>query len=261
MSAITMKALLEAGVHFGHQTRRWNPKMSRYIFGERNNIHILDLQKTVKELKKAYKYVRDVAASGQSILFIGTKKQAAESLQAEAERCGAFYVSKRWLGGTLTNFQTIRKSVARLKELENMKTGGIFDLLSKKELSKRTKEMNKLEVALHGIKEMDHLPGLIFIIDPVEENVAVLEARRAGVPVVAICDSNADPDLVDYCIPGNDDAVRAVKLFTSIMADAVSEGREQAKSVKEGIKESAVAGVPEDELSNEVDITSAESGT
>ncbi|MEW6040669.1 MAG: 30S ribosomal protein S2 [Elusimicrobiota bacterium] len=257
MAAITMKALLEAGVHFGHQTRRWNPKMNKYIFGERNKIHIMDLQKTVKELKKAYKFIRDVSASGKPIVFVGTKKQAVEALQSEAVRCKTFFVTKRWLGGTLTNFNTIRKSVGRLRELENMKTEGIFDLLSKKERSRRLKEMNKLEGDLHGIKEMEMVPGALFVIDPVEERVAVLEARKSCVPVVAVCDSNADPDLVDFCIPGNDDAVRSVRLLASIMADAVIEGRAEAQTVDEsqkGIKESAVAGVPEDELARQVDI-------
>jgi small subunit ribosomal protein S2 len=220
-----MKALLEAGVHFGHQTRRWNPKMAKYIFGTRNKIHIVDLQKTVKELKKAYKYVRDSVAEGKTILFIGTKKQAQAPLREEATRCGAFFVNERWLGGTLTNFDTIKKSIARLRQLEKMKSDGLFDILSKKESSKREKERLRLVKFLDGIKDMKELPGLVFIVDPSEERTAVQEARKLGIPVVAICDTNCNPDEIDYPIPGNDDAIRAVKLFCSLVADAVLEGK------------------------------------
>ncbi|MFH2071180.1 MAG: 30S ribosomal protein S2 [Elusimicrobiota bacterium] len=225
MSTITMKALLEAGAHFGHQTRRWNPKMSKYIFGKRNNIHIVDLQKTVKELKKAYRFIRDAVQSGANVLFVGTKKQAAEVIEAEATRCGAFFVSERWLGGTLTNFQTIRKSVGRLSELEKMKQEGIFKIISKKERSKRQKEMDKLHQSLRGIRNMDTIPDVVFIVDPVEEEVALREAKKMSVPVIAVCDTNANPDLIDYVIPGNDDAVRSIKVFCSIIAEAVVEGK------------------------------------
>lgn len=225
MVSIMMKDLLEAGVHFGHQTRRWNPKMSKYIFCERNNIHILNLQKTVQELKKAYKYIVDTAATGKPILFVGTKKQACDVIEAEAKRCGAFFVSNRWLGGILTNFMTIRQSVNRLKELEKMKEEGIFKLLSKKEASRREKEMAKLEQSLKGLKNMDTLPAMIFIVDTVKEAVAVAEANKMKVPVVGLCDTDADIDVIDYIIPGNDDAVRSVKLVCAIVADAVVEGR------------------------------------
>jgi small subunit ribosomal protein S2 len=225
MSNISMKALLEAGVHFGHQTRRWNPKMGKFIFGTRNKIHIVDLQKTVKELKKAYKYVRDSIIEGKTILFVGTKKQAQTPLKEEALRCGAFFVCDRWLGGTMTNFETMKKSIARLNELNRMKTEGLFKILSKKEASQKEKERLRLEKSLEGIKDMKQLPGLMFIVDPSEEATAVAESRKLKIPVVAICDTNCDPDLVDYPIPGNDDAIRAVKLFCSIMADAVLEGR------------------------------------
>jgi small subunit ribosomal protein S2 len=225
MANISMKALLEAGVHFGHQTRRWNPKMAKYIFGSRNKIHIVDLQKTVKELKKAYKFVRDSVAEGKLILFVGTKKQAQLPLKEEAQRCGAFFISERWLGGTLTNFETIKKSIARLNELDKMKTDGLMDLLSKKESSRLSKERLKHEKSLEGIRKMREHPGLMFIVDPSEEATAVAEARKLHIPIVAICDTNCDPDLVDYPIPGNDDAIRAVKLFCSIIADAVLEGK------------------------------------
>lgn len=230
-----MKALLEAGVHFGHQTRRWNPKMSKYIFGARSNIHIIDLQKTVKELKKACRFVRDMAASGQPILFAGTKKQAQEAISTEAQRCGAFWVNERWLGGTLTNFETIKKSIARLKELERMKTNGLFQVLSKKEVARLEKERTRLAKAFTGIKDLDQLPGCLFIIDPVQELTAVREARKVGMPIVAVCDTNCDPDLIDYPIPGNDDAIRSVKLFCSMVADAVLEGRAEGQKQLEGM--------------------------
>ncbi|MCL1972629.1 MAG: 30S ribosomal protein S2 [Endomicrobia bacterium] len=225
MANITMKALLEAGVHFGHQTRRWNPKMAKYIFGTRNKIHIIDLQKTLKELKKNYKVVRDYVAEGREIIFVGTKKQAQVPVKEEAVRCGAFFVSERWLGGTLTNFETLKKSIARYKEIDKMKEDGVFKILSKKEQSQIEKERVKLEKSLEGLKNMSKLPGLMFVIDPHEEATAVSEARKLGIPIVAVCDTNCDPDLVDYPIPGNDDAIRAVKLFCSIVADAVLEGK------------------------------------
>lgn len=226
MVNISMKAMLEAGVHFGHQTRRWNPKMARYIFGERNNIHIIDLQKTVKELKKAYAYVRDQAAEGRVILFVGTKKQAQELLQAEAARCGSPYVSEKWLGGTLTNFATLRKSIQRLDELERWEQDGVFRLLSKKEVSRLSKEMLRLRKLLTGIRTLSKLPDLVFLVDPVEESLAVSESRRLNIPIVAVCDTNCDPDLIDYPIPGNDDAARSIKLFCALVADAVLEGRQ-----------------------------------
>jgi small subunit ribosomal protein S2 len=221
-----MKALLEAGVHFGHQTKRWNPKMARFIFGERNNIHIIDLQKTVKELKKAYKFVRDTIASGKSVLFVGTKRQAQDAVREEAERCGMFYINYRWLGGTLTNFSTIRKSINRYKYLENLKTTSIWGKLSKKEISRLEKEFFKLNRALKGIKDLDALPGVVFVIDPNQEKTAVLEAKKLGIPVVGIVDTNCDPDMVDIAVPGNDDAIRAIKLFLHIFSDAVLEGKQ-----------------------------------
>jgi small subunit ribosomal protein S2 len=224
-----MKALLEAGVHFGHQTRRWNPKMAKYIFGSRSNIHIIDLQKTAKELKKAYKFMRELAASGRSVLFVGTKKQAQEAIVSEAQRCSAFYVSERWLGGTLTNFDTIKKSIARLNELTKMKTDGLFRVMSKKEVSRLEKERFRLTKTLDGFKKMDDLPGCLFVIDPVQETTAILEARRMEIPVVAVCDTNCDPDLIDYPVPGNDDAIRSVKLFCALMADAILEGKAEAE--------------------------------
>ncbi|OGR93336.1 MAG: 30S ribosomal protein S2 [Elusimicrobia bacterium RIFCSPLOWO2_01_FULL_59_12] len=229
MATISMKALLEAGVHFGHQTRRWNPKMAKYIFGSRSNIHIIDLQKTAKELKKAYKFIREMAASGRFILFVGTKKQAQEAILTEAQRCGAFYVSERWLGGTLTNFDTIKKSIGRLNELNKMKTDGLFRVMSKKEVSRLEKERLRLTKTLEGFKKMDDLPGCMFVIDPVQEATAILEARRMEIPVVAVCDTNCDPDLIDYPIPGNDDAIRSVKLFCALMADAILEGKAEAE--------------------------------
>lgn len=225
---INMKELLEAGVHFGHQTRRWNPKMKPYLFGARNGIHIIDLQKTVSLFGGVYDFIMRTVADGYSVLFVGTKKQAHESVVEESERCGMFFVINRWLGGTLTNFQTIRKSIARLKELENMKNDGSFDRYTKKEALKMEKELLKLEKNLGGIKNMDELPGAIFVVDPKKENIAVKEARKLGIPVVAIADSNCDPDDIDYIIPGNDDAIRAVRLFCSKMADACVEGHDLA---------------------------------
>ena len=226
MSVVSMKQLLEAGVHFGHQTRRWNPKMSEYIFTERNGIYIIDLQKTVKKLEDAYSFVRDLSAEGKSVLFVGTKKQAMDSIKEEAERAGAYYVNARWLGGMLTNFTTIRRRVGRLKQLRAMEVDGTFDLLPKKEVIKLNLEIEKLEKFLGGIKNMKKLPGALFIVDPRKEKIAVAEAKKLGIPVVAIVDTNCDPDEVDYVIPGNDDAIRAVKLIAGAMASAVIEGRE-----------------------------------
>lgn len=225
MSVVTMKQLLEAGVHFGHQTRRWNPKMAPYIFTERNGIYIIDLQKTVKKLDEAYAFVRDLSAQGESVLFVGTKKQAAESVKDEATRAGAYYVNARWLGGMLTNFSTIQMRIKRLEQLHVMETDGTFDLLPKKEVSKLQLEMDKLEKNLGGIKDMKKLPGALFIIDPRKERIAVAEAKKLDIPIIAIVDTNCDPDEIDYVIPGNDDAIRAVKLISSIMADAIIEGR------------------------------------
>ena len=226
MAVISMKQLLEAGVHFGHQTRRWNPKMEKYIFTERNGIYIIDLQKTVKKVEEAYNFVREVAANGGKILFVGTKKQAQDSVREEAERCGHFYVNQRWLGGTLTNFQTIQKRIDRLRELEKMEEDGTFDVLPKKEVILLNKEKARLEKFLGGIKNMKRLPDALFVIDPRKERIAVAEARKLGIPIIGIVDTNCDPDEIDYVIPGNDDAIRAVKLLTSKMADAVLEGRQ-----------------------------------
>ncbi len=226
MAVISMKQLLEAGVHFGHQTRRWNPKMAKYIFTERNGIYIIDLQKTVRKVDEAYNFLRSVAEEGKSVLFVGTKKQAQEAVKEEAVRAGQFFVNERWLGGMMTNFQTIQKRVARLKELETMEQDGTFDVLTKKEVLQLRHEMEKLEKYLGGIKEMNKLPGALFIVDPRKERIAVAEARKLNIPIVAIVDTNCDPDEIDYVIPGNDDAIRAVKLLTGRMADAVLEGRQ-----------------------------------
>jgi len=238
MAIISMKQLLEAGVHFGHQTRRWNPKMAPYIFTQRNGIYIIDLQKTVRKIEDAYNFVREVAASGQSILFVGTKKQAFDSIQEEANRCGMFFVNQRWLGGTLTNFRTIRSRVARLKKIEQMKEDGTYDVLPKKEVLELEKERERLERFLGGIRDMDTLPGAMFVVDPRKERIAIAEARKLGIPIVAIVDTNCDPDEVDYVIPGNDDAIRAVRLLTSKMADAVIEAREGQQG--EDLEEDAV---------------------
>ena len=237
MAVISMKQLLEAGVHFGHQTRRWNPKMAKYIFTERNGIYIIDLQKTVKKVDEAYNFVKSIAEEGKSILFVGTKKQAAESVKEEALRAGMFYVNERWLGGMLTNFKTIEKRVNWLKELEQMEEDGTFDRLTKKEVLKLRHEMAKLEKYLGGIKEMKKLPGALFIVDPRKERIAVAEARKLGIPIVAIVDTNCDPDEIDYVIPGNDDAIRAVKLLTGSVADAVIEGRGGDDSATEETEE------------------------
>ncbi len=233
MSVISMKQLLEAGVHFGHQTRRWNPKMAEYIFTERNGIYIIDLQKTVKKIEEAYYFVRDVAESGKSVLFVGTKKQAQESIETEAKRCEMFFVNQRWLGGMLTNYKTIQQRVARLRKIEQMEKNGDFALFTKKEGIKLNLEREKLEKNLGGIKDMRGLPGCLFVVDPRKEHIAMMEARSLGVPIVAIVDTNCDPDEVDYVIPGNDDAIRAVKLIASKIADAVIEGRQGESMAKE----------------------------
>ena len=229
MSVISMKQLLEAGVHFGHQTRRWNPKMSRFIFTERNGIYIIDLQKTVKKVEEAYKFVKEVAETGKPILFVGTKKQAQEAIKEEAERCGMYFVNERWLGGMLTNHQTIQTRIKKLRELEKMEEEGVFNVLPKKEVIKLNAEKEKLEKYLGGIKDMPELPGAIFVVDPRKENIAIQEAHRLGIPVVGIVDTNCDPDELDFPIPGNDDAIRAVKLITGAMATAVIEGRQGAE--------------------------------
>ena len=226
MAIISMKQLLEAGVHFGHQTRRWNPKMAPYIFTERNGIYIIDLQKTVKKVEECYNFLRDVAARGENILFVGTKKQAQEAMREEALRCNMFYVNERWLGGMLTNFKTIQTRINRLRKLEAMEADGTFDVLPKKEVIGLRLEMEKLTKYLGGIKDMKKLPGALFIVDPRKENIAVLEARKLNIPIVATVDTNCDPDVIDHVIPANDDAIRAVKLLTAKMADAVLEGRQ-----------------------------------
>nr|C5D9B5.1 RecName: Full=Small ribosomal subunit protein uS2; AltName: Full=30S ribosomal protein S2 [Geobacillus sp. WCH70] len=231
MSVISMKQLLEAGVHFGHQTRRWNPKMKKYIFTERNGIYIIDLQKTVKKMEEAYNFVKELAANGGKILFVGTKKQAQESVKEEAERCGMFYVNQRWLGGTLTNFATIQKRIKRLKEIEKMAEDGTFDVLPKKEVIRIKKEQERLEKFLGGIKEMKELPDALFVIDPRKERIAVAEARKLNIPIIGIVDTNCDPDEIDYVIPANDDAIRAVKLLTSKIADAVLEAKQGEEAV------------------------------
>ena len=226
MAVISMKQLLEAGVHFGHQTRRWNPKMAEYIYTERNGIYIIDLQKTVRKIDEAYMFVRQNSMSGGTMLFVGTKKQAQDSIREEAERCGMYFINNRWLGGTLTNFATIRKRINRLAELNAMQDNGTFDVLPKKEVAKLRLEMEKLEKNLGGIKNMPRLPSCVFVVDPRKEHIAVLEARRLGIPIVGIVDTNCDPEEVDYVIPGNDDAIRAVKLIAGKIADAIIEGRQ-----------------------------------
>ena len=241
MAVISMKQLLEAGVHFGHQTRRWNPKMATYIFTERNGIYIIDLQKTVKKLEEAYFFVRDMAASGESILFVGTKKQAQDAIKEEAERCGQFYVNARWLGGMLTNFKTMRTRIARLNQLQKMQEDGTFDLLPKKEVIKLQLEIAKLEKYLGGVKEMKKLPGALFVVDSRKEKNAIAEARKLNIPIVAIVDTNCDPDEIDYVIPGNDDAIRAVKLIAGVMADAIIEGRQGADAAAAEAAETAEA--------------------
>lgn len=237
----TMKELLESGVHFGHQVKRWNPKMKRYIFGERNGIYIIDLQKTMKGLEDAYNFIKQVAANGQSVLFIGTKKQAQDAISEDSQRVGAFFVNHRWLGGMLTNFTTIRKSISKMKKIEEMREGGTFDVLTKKEVSKLEKEKEKLLKYFGGIQDMQDVPGAVFIIDPKKERIAVREARRLSIPVVAVVDTNCDPDEIDYVIPGNDDAIRAIRLITSRMADAYLEGKTIFnKEVEEVAQEEAI---------------------
>ena len=243
MSVISMKQLLEAGVHFGHQTRRWNPKMAEYIYTERNGIYIIDLQKSVGKVDEAYKAVSDIAAEGGTILFVGTKKQAQDAVKTEAERCGMFYVNERWLGGMLTNFKTIQSRIAKLKEIETMAEDGTFDVLPKKEVLELKKEWDKLEKNLGGIKEMKKLPDAIFVVDPKKERMCVQEAHALGIPLIGIADTNCDPEELDYVIPGNDDAIRAVKLIVAKMADAVIEanqGEEAAEAVEEAEAEETV---------------------
>ncbi len=237
MSVISMKQLLEAGVHFGHQTRRWNPKMKQYIFTERNGIYIIDLQMTVKKIEEAYYFIRDLAAQDKTILFVGTKKQAQESIEQEAKRCEMFYVNQRWLGGMLTNWKTIQTRIARLKKIDQMEANGDFDLLPKKEVIGLLNEREKLEKNLGGIKEMKKLPAALFVVDPRKEHIAIAEARSLGIPIVAIIDTNCDPDEVDYPIPGNDDAIRAVKLIAAKMADAVLEGKQGEQMTDAAVEE------------------------
>ena len=234
MAVVSMKSLLEAGVHFGHQTRRWNPKMAPYIYTERNGIYIIDLQKTVKKIEEAYNFIRDLAANGENVLFVGTKKQAQEAVKEEAERVGMYYVNARWLGGMLTNFKTMRTRVERLAQLKKMQEDGTFDMLPKKEVMKLMGDMEKLEKYLGGVKDMKKLPGALFVIDPRKEHNAIAEARKLHIPIVAIVDTNCDPDEVDYVIPGNDDAIRAIRLISQTMANAVLEGRqgEDAETVE-----------------------------
>ena len=243
MAVVSMKQLLEAGVHFGHQTRRWDPKMAEYIFQARNGIHIIDLQKTSKKLDEAYKFVKEQAEEGKSILFVGTKKQAQECIKEAAQKCNMYYVDQRWLGGMLTNFKTIQGRVARLNELEEMSTNGTFDMLPKKEVIGLKAEMEKLEKNLGGIKDMKEMPGVMFVVDPKKERIAVLEAKKLGIPVVGLVDTNCNPEEVDYAIPGNDDAIRAVKLIADVIANAVIEGRqgEDAEVVADEMEEVAEA--------------------
>ena len=248
MAVVAMKQLLEAGVHFGHQTRRWDPKMAEYIFQARNGIHIIDLQKTSKKLDEAYDFVREQAEEGKTVLFVGTKKQAQECMKEAALKCGMFYVDQRWLGGMLTNFDTIQKRIQRLKDLETMQEDGTFDVLPKKEVILLKKEMEKLEKNLGGIKEMNELPGVIFLVDPKKERIAILEAKKLGIPVVGLVDTNCNPEELDYPIPGNDDAIRAVKLIADVMANAVIEGK-QGESFEE---------VSEEQVADEEEATSIE---
>jgi small subunit ribosomal protein S2 len=234
-----MKQLLEAGVHFGHQTRRWNPKMARYIYGERNGIYIVDLQKTVKKLKEATKYVKDLVATGEKIVFVGTKKQAKDAIQEEATRCGMYFVNQRWLGGTLTNFQTIKKTIARMKDVKRQSEDGSLDKLPKKEKFLALKDLEKMEKSIGGIKSMTELPGAIFVVDTKKEHNALMEARKLGIAIVGIVDTNCDPDEVDYIIPGNDDAIRAVRLIVSLIADSVNEGAEVHRAEQEKLNVAA----------------------
>ncbi len=238
MSSISMREMLEAGVHFGHQTHRWNPKMKKFIFTERNGVHIVDLSQTVKLFRAAYECVKEVAGKGGRVLFVGTKRQAADIVEEEARRCGEFFVNQRWLGGTLTNFQTIKRSVERLRDLERMTTDGTMDLLPKKEALKLSREREKLEKSLGGIKDMKNLPKVVFIIDPAREDIAVREANRLGIPIVAITDTNCDPDRIDFPVPGNDDAIRSIKLFSAKIADAAIDGKaSQQSQFQEDVRE------------------------
>ena len=245
MSVISMKQLLEAGVLFGHQTRRWNPKMAEYIYTERNGIYIIDLQKSVGKVDEACKAVADIAANGGNILFVGTKKQAQDAVQAEAERCGMYYVNERWLGGMLTNFKTIQGRIKRLKDIETMEEDGTFDVLPKKEVIALKKEQEKLQKNLGGIKEMKRIPDAIFVVDPKKERICVQEAHTLGIPLIGICDTNCDPEELDYVIPGNDDAIRAVKLIVSKMADAVIEAKQGEEVVEEAFEEAPVDAIAE----------------
>ncbi len=245
MSVISMKQLLEAGVHFGHQTRRWNPKMAEYIYTERNGIYIIDLQKSVGKVDEACKAVADIAANGGNILFVGTKKQAQDAVATEAERCGMFYVNERWLGGMLTNFKTIQGRIKRLKDIETMEEDGTFDVLPKKEVIALKKEQEKLQKNLGGIKEMKRIPDAIFVVDPKKERICVQEAHTLGIPLIGICDTNCDPEELDYVIPGNDDAIRAVKLIVSKMADAVIEAKQGEEVVEEAFEEAPVDAIAE----------------
>ena len=239
MSVVSMKQLLEAGVHFGHQTRRWNPKMAEYIYMERNGIYIIDLQKTVKKLEDAYDFARDLSAKGETILFVGTKKQAQDAVREEASRVGMYYVNARWLGGMLTNFKTMRTRIDRLAQLRKMQEDGTFDMLPKKEVIKLTNEIDKLEKYLGGVKEMKKLPGALFVVDPRKEHNAIAEARKLHIPIIAIVDTNCDPDEIDYVIPANDDAIRAIRLISSTMANAVQEGRQGADAEEAASEEEA----------------------
>ena len=243
MAVVTMKNLLESGVHFGHQVKRWDPRMKKYIFSERNGIHIIDLQKTIVAIREAYEAVRKTTSEGKSVLFVGTKKQAQQTIQKEAERCGMFYINNRWLGGMLTNFSTIKKSLARLKKIEKMEVDGTFDNLTKKEIASLQKEKSKLEKNLGGIKEMKELPGILFIIDTRKEEIAIREARSLGIPIIAVVDTNCNPEGIDYPIPGNDDAIRAISLFTGVIANAVIEAdNEHGLKIIENLQEDEESG-------------------
>lgn len=258
MSVVAMKQLLEAGVHFGHQTRRWDPKMAEYIFQARNGIHIIDLQKTSKKIDEAYEFLKEQAEEGKTVLFVGTKKQAQECVKEAAIKSGMYYVDQRWLGGMLTNFETIRARVQRLKDLEAMQEDGTFEVLPKKEVILLKKEMEKLERNLGGIKEMDKLPGVIFLVDPKKEHIAVLEAKKLGIPIVGLVDTNCNPEEVDYPIPGNDDAIRAVKLITDVMANAIIEGRQGESFETEVTSEESVEEVQDEQVSIEEVVASEE---
>ncbi|MDL1957353.1 MAG: 30S ribosomal protein S2 [Candidatus Desulfofervidus auxilii] len=251
MAYVTMKELLEAGVHFGHQTRRWNPKMKPYIFGARNGIYIIDLQKTVQLFKIAYDFIVEQVAQGKKVLFVGTKRQAKEAIEEEAKRCGMFYVSNRWLGGTLTNFQTIKKSIEKLKKLESMVEDGTIQNFTKKEALQIQRRIEKLRKNLEGIKDMEELPGVLYIVDPHKEKIAVHEARKLGIPIVAIVDTNCDPDEIDYVIPGNDDAIRAIRLITSRIADACIEGKERYEKEMATLAEEAAEEIPAESVASE----------